>query len=184
MSRSKLGELILVAVVGLMLVACGSDSKDVPSLNADDAQRGEPATDTLAAVAEEEPLDDEAKMLAFTQCLRDQGIEYLDPVVDTDGNVRRPTLAEGVEVSREELGAAYEACAEHIEGLTLGRERPNVSEQVDEFVALATCLRDKGYDVDDPTAETLNQWLVDFRVEFDWDDPKAKTAYEDCNSSD
>ena len=75
-----------------------------------------------------------------------------------------------------------EVCGKHLEGLTMGRERQDVSEQVDKLVALATCLREKGYDVDDPTAETLDQWRVDFRVEFDWDDPKA--AYEECSSAD
>jgi hypothetical protein len=68
--------------------------------------------------------------------------------------------------------------------MTLGRERPEVSEQVDQGVALATCLREKGYDVDDPTTETLSQWQVDFRVEFDWDDPKAQAAYKECSSAD
>ena len=42
-------------------------------------------------------------------------------------------------------------------------------------------IEEKGYDVDDPTTETLDQWKVDFRVEFDWDDPKAKTANEECS---
>jgi len=31
---------------------------------------------------------------------------------------------------------------------------------------------------DDPTAETLDQWGMDFRVEYDWDDPKAMAAYQ------
>ena len=74
--------------------------------------------------------------------------------------------------------------AEHIEGLSLRREREDVSERIDELVALATCLRDKGYDVDDPTAETLDQWGADFRVQFDWDDLEARTAYEVCSSAD
>lgn len=176
---NRLAVLVLVAVIGLSLVACGSNSSDVPSLDTEDTQRAEPTAESADAT-----LDDEAKMMAFTQCMRGQGTEIEDPVVDSDGNVQRPTLAEGVKVSREELGAAYEACAEHIEGLTLGREREDVSERVDELVALATCLRDKGFDVDDPTAETLDQWGVDFRVEFDWDDPEAKGAYDKCSSAD
>ena len=49
---------------------------------------------------------------------------------------------------------------------------------------LAKAFRDKGYDVDDPTAETLGQWGADFRVEFDWDDPAAKEAYQECSSAD
>ena len=179
---NRLARLMLVAVIGLILVACGSDSSDVPSLNTEGTQRVEPATDSVDTDAADTALDDEAKMMAFTQCMRDQGIELMDPEVDSEGNVQRPELAEGVEVTREELGAAYEACAEHIEGLTLGRERQDVSERVDELVALATCLREKGYDVDDPTAETLDQWGADFRVEFDWDDPEAKAAYEECSA--
>jgi hypothetical protein len=173
---NNLAKLILVIVSALLLVACGSNSSDVPSLNTEGTQRIEPTTDAA--------LDEEAKMMAFTQCMRDQGIELMDPGVDSEGDVQRPELAEGVEVTREELGAAYEACAEHLEGLTFGREREDVSQQVDTFVALATCLRDKGYDVDDPTAETLDQWGADFRAEFDWDDPEAMAAYEECSSAD
>ncbi len=116
--------------------------------------------------------------------MRDQGIEYKDPVVDSDGNVQRPQLVEGVTVTCEELAAPYAACAHHLEGLTLGRERSDVSEQVDSLVALAICLREKGYDVDDPTAETLEQWGMDFRVEFPWDDPAAQIAYEARSSGD
>jgi hypothetical protein len=115
--------------------------------------------------------------------MRDEGIEFKDPVVDSDGNVQRPELVEGVTYTRAELAEPYEACAHHLEGLTFGREREDMTERVDQFVALATCLREKGYDVDDPTAETIDQWGVDFRAEFDWDDPDAKAAYEECSSA-
>ena len=170
---SRLTTLVLLAAIGLVLAACGSDSDDVPSLEA-----------TPTAVVAEDTLDDEAKVMAFTQCMRDQGIQYMDPVVDSDGNVQRPTLAEGVEVTRAELAAPYGACSQHLEGITWGRERRDVTELIDQSVALATCLRDKGFDVDDPTAETLAQWRVDFRMEFDWDDPAAMEAYQECSSSD
>ena len=176
----KLAKLVLIAAIGLVLVACGSDSGDVPSLRTtEDTQVVEPTADAADAV-----LDDEAEVMAFVQCMRDEGIEFKDPVVDSDGNVQRPEFGEGFTSTREELAAPYAACSHHLEGLTLGRERVDVSEQVDQFVALATCLRDKGYDVDDPTAETLEQWGADFRVEFDWDDPVAKEAYQDCSSAD
>jgi hypothetical protein len=177
---NKLARLILLTAMSLLLAACGSDSSDVPSLKAtDDTQVVEPTT----AAADDLP-DDEAKVMAFVQCMRDQGIEFKDPVVDSEGNVQRPEFVEGFTATREELAAPYAACAHHLEGLTLGRQRADVSEQVDQFVALATCLRDKGYDVDDPTAETLDQWGADFRVEFDWDDPEAMAAYEECSSTD
>ena len=75
-----------------------------------------------------------------------------------------------------------EVCGEHLEGLTLGRERQDVSEQIDELVALATCLREKDHDIDDPTAETIEQWQIDFRIEFNWDDPAARADYEECSA--
>jgi hypothetical protein len=176
----KLTRPTLWAVIGiLLLAACGSNSDDVPSLNTEDTQVVEPTAEAADGV-----LDDEAKVMAFTQCMRDQGIEFLDPVVDSDGNVQEPKLAEGGALTREELGQAYEACAERLEGLTFGRERGDVTERLDQFLALATCLREKGYDVDEPTAETLQVWLGDFRVEFDWDDPEAMEAYEECSSAD
>ena len=176
---NKLIKLILVAAIGLVLAACGSDSDDVPSLNTEDTPVVEPTT-----VVEDEPLNDEAKVMAFTQCMRDQGIELLDPVVDSEGNVQAPGLVEGVEMTREEWNEPYEACAKHLEGLTFGRGRRDMSEQVDQFVAIATCLRDKGYDVDDPTAETIEVWMSDFRATFDWDDPKAMEAFEECSNAD
>jgi hypothetical protein len=120
-------------------------------------------------------------MMAFTECLRDQGIDVLDPVVDADGNVGKPELAEGA-VKGEDFGAAWEACAEHLEGFTFGKKQVDVSEQIDQFVALATCLRDKGYDVDDPTAETLDQWGADFKEAPNWDDPAAEADYFECNA--
>jgi hypothetical protein len=160
--------LIAVAVIGiLVLAACGSDSDDVPSLRTiEDTQSADPTPDAADSVR-----DNEARMMAFTQCLRDQGIDVLDPVVDADGNVEKPEFAEGVGYNKEALGAAWEACAEHLEGFTFEKERVDVSELVDQYVALATCMREKGYDVDDPTAETLEQWGEDFKYAINWDDP-------------
>lgn len=176
---NKLATLILVAAIALVLAACGSDSADVPSLRTTgDTQVVEPTADAADGLR-----DDEAAMMAFTECLRDQGIEVYDPVVDSEGNVEKPEFAEGVDPKREEFGAAWKACAEHLEGFTFGKKRADVSDQVDQldqFLVLATCLRDKGYDVDDPTSETLDQWMGDFKEVFDWKDPAVMADYEEC----
>ena len=92
----KLTRLIPVTVIGLLLIACKSNSNDVPSL--DTEQRVNP---TVAV--EQESLDDEAKVMAFVQCMRDEGLEFMDPTVDSDGNVQRPQLAEGIKVTREKI---------------------------------------------------------------------------------
>jgi hypothetical protein len=67
--------------------------------------------------------------------------------------------------------------------MTRGRKREDASARLDELVELAICLREKGYDVEDPTAETLAQWGKDFRVAFDWDDPEAVVDYEECSET-
>jgi hypothetical protein len=164
------------AISSLILSACGSDSNHVATLRTAEYAQGE-APNAIAAPT----LDGEAMMMAFTQCLRDQGIEALDPVVDAEGNIQKPELAEGAQWDKETMGPAWEACEEHLVGFTFEKERVDVSEQVDRYVALAACLRDKGYDVDDPTAETLDQWGSDFKTAINWDDSADVADYEECS---
>jgi hypothetical protein len=54
-------------------------------------------------------------------------------------------------------------------------------EQLDQYIALAGCLREKNYDLVDPTAETLDTWMADFKNALDWDDPDAMADYEECS---
>jgi hypothetical protein len=168
-----------VVISALPLIACRSDSNDVPTLK-DTKSAPVDAPGAPKADAADPLLDNEAKMMALTECLREQGIEVLDPVVDADGNVDKPEFAEGVEYDKETMGQAWEACEHHLEGFIWEKENVDVSEQVDQYIALATCLREKNYDLDDPTAETLDAWIVDFKTAIDWDDPAAVADYEAC----
>jgi len=152
--ENKTAKLMLLITIGLFLAACRSATDDVPSLA---------VTPT--------PI-----MMAFVECMREEGIELKDPVVDADGNVQSPEVVEGVELTREEWAAPYAVCSHHIEGISFGRESADTSAQVDQFVTIAICLNEKGYDVDEPTTETFEQWAGDFRTEFDWDDPDAMAA--------
>jgi hypothetical protein len=153
----------------------------VPSLG--DIEGTQPVE--FATEAADSVRDNEAAMMAFTECLRGQGIEVYDPVVDAEGNVEKPEFVEGVDPKGKDMGAAWEACAEHLEGVTFGKKRADADDlvdQLDQFLALATCLRDRDYDVDEPTAETLDQWLGDFKEVFNWKDPVAMADYEECAS--
>jgi hypothetical protein len=161
--------LALMAAIGLGLAACGSDSNDVPSLAA-----------TPTPIEEDEILDVETKMMEFAECLRNEGLEIIDPVVDSDGNVQKPELVEGSNVSKEEWNVAFEVCGEIIENITFGKDEVDRSEQVDQYVELAACMRDEGFDVEDPSAETLDLWMTDFKTMIAWDDPDAEAAFETC----
>ena len=170
--------IALTIATAFFAAACGSDSDDVATIEEPAASVETAATANAADAAP----DEEAAVMAFTQCMREQGIEYKDPVVDSRGNVQRPQLVEGVEVTRAQLAEPYAACAKHLEGLTFGRERPDLVEVVDQGVMLATCLRAKGFEMDDPTIETYSKWRGDFRTKFDFSEPKAKAALDACTA--
>jgi len=173
--HKKLTKLATMLTLALLLAACGSDGADVPTL-----QDTQPATNEESVT---DPIEsNEALMMTFTECLREQGLNVADPVVGADGNIGKPELVGGGEFDKEVLGEAMEACREHLEGLTFEEKRIDVSELVDQSMALAACLRDKGYDVPDPTAETLVQWRNNFKDAIDWDDPSAIVDFEECSS--
>ena len=73
--------VFLFLVLALVAAACGGDgsSEGVASLE------GVTADDPVSAT-EESPtgVDVEEAMLAFAQCMRDQGLDIEDPTVDAD----------------------------------------------------------------------------------------------------
>jgi hypothetical protein len=116
--------------MSLLLVACGTGPKDVPSLGA-----------TPTPAVEQAPLDDEAWVMVFGQCMREEGVELQDPVVDADGNVQQSDVIGGATLTREAWAAPYDVCGHYIEGISFGTEREDISTQLDTYVALAGCLR-------------------------------------------
>ena len=146
--------MVLLLALGLMAAACGSEDdagSGIASLEATDVAVGDSADSGAVEV------DTEEAMLAFAACMRDNGIEIEDPTVDADGNVQfgsfRGPGGEVPEIDREVIDAAREACEDEIEGVALGfggRGEFDLTEMQDTFVEYAACMRDNGYDMDDP----------------------------------
>ena len=142
---------LMMLAVALVAAACGGgDGSDgVASLESD--------TDVLAAdqgaandVVTGE-VDDEEAMLAFTQCLRDQGLEVSDPEVDADGNLRLARPDPGSEdFDREAFQAGRDTCSDILEGVSFGFRDQDRTAIEDTQVEFATCMRDNGYDMPDP----------------------------------
>jgi hypothetical protein len=160
---------LLALVISLLLSACGSDSNDVPSLAA-----------TPIPDAEEKVIDDEALVMEFAQCLRDEGMEITDPTVDTDGNIQMPELVEGATATKDEWIAAYEVCGEIIENITFEEKEVDRSAQLEEYLEIAACMSEAGFDIGEPIAETLDTWMADLKNTFDWDDPDAQDVVDTC----
>lgn len=138
----------LLVVMILAIAACGSGSGD------------EVATlDDTSVVETEEPTSDEldddaeAAILAFSQCMRDNGVpEFPDPELDANGNFR--VFAGGgpgaLGVDQDTIQAAQEECFPLIEGIIQNFVGTDFSELEDTFLEFAECMREQGIDMPDP----------------------------------
>jgi len=138
----------LLIVMILTIVACGSGSNSgVASLeDTSVVETEEPTSDELDADAEE-------AILAFAQCMRDNGVsEFPDPELDGSGNLR---LFGGggpgaLGVDQETIAAAQEECFPIIEEIVQNFVGPDFSELEDNFLEFAACMREQGVEMPDP----------------------------------
>jgi hypothetical protein len=142
-------------LLALLLGACGSGSsgEGLATLEGGgdpDTSSGEPAPSEGAG----SEVDVEEAMLAFTECLREEGLDVSDPEFDDRGNFRlRSLFTMGEEVDRadrETLRTGFEACAHLIEGVAQRFMDIDRTEIEDRLVEYAACMRENGYDMPDP----------------------------------
>ncbi|MDE0676842.1 MAG: hypothetical protein OXH42_05845 [Acidimicrobiaceae bacterium] len=150
-----------------------------------------------ASAGENDDLSEEERLLEFAQCMRDNGVEFPDPVVEADGTVAfglRPGSgadaqdAEGLQaIGRDpDLPAAQAACREIIEGLALGPGGQNFDElqieQMDRQLEFAQCMRDEGVDVSDPDPNAFGPGSGGGRPfgGLDFDDADVSAAFDVC----
>lgn len=147
----------LILALALVAGACSGDgdSPQIASLETD-------ATNTSegSGTAGADPIvESEAAMLAFTQCLRDQGIDVDDPTIDADGNMQLPPIS--IEVpdvvtdpdqvpDMSEFEDMIAPCEEHLEGVVSTFSSADTTEIEDMLLAYAECMRANGVDMPDP----------------------------------
>lgn len=128
----------------LALAACGgSSSSGAEVAKLDDART---ATGGAAATAAA-PADFEEAVLAFTRCLREEGLDVDDPDFTAGvGGLFRGQL----DPSDPDVEAAMEECRPLMEAARpqLGGESREALE--DAFLEYARCMRDEGIDMPDP----------------------------------
>ena len=139
----------------------------IPTADDADAADGPPTPTTAqpnpAEPGGDEDLSDEEQLLRFADCMRDNGVDFPDPVVQADGTVRfgiRPGAdgaAEAQDLGRDpDLPAAAEACTDLLQGLTFGGGATtgpatvDITELQDSLLEFARCMRDNGVDMGDP----------------------------------
>ncbi len=190
---------VLIAAVSMavLLAACNGTAEGVATLEDDAGSGSGQVKDDELAVTDEEAL------LAFAQCMRDNGVEdFQDPSFGADGSIQfgfgGPEEGDGPfgGVPRETVQAAFQACDEHLGSLALGPGGGDFdpSEIQDNLVEFAACLREQGLDVDDPDFSSLGPGAADqtegedggpvfvspFGSNFDPTDPEVQAAIEAC----
>lgn len=181
MSKARL--LILGVVVVAVATACGgNDSGDADAVaSIEDVVT---TTTAVAGTADSELAADEDAVLAFATCMRDEGIDFPDPVVDSDGNVGFDLLAfrDLAEVDQTELEEAFEPCAPLLSGVNFGFDQIFETEFQDQLVAFSGCMRENGFDMPDPDFSALTT-TGEVYPELDLDDPDFEVAFTACEET-
>ena len=148
------------------------------------------APDTQAETASEETgadseeLSDEEAALAFAQCMRDQGVDFPDPSVDSDGRLslrlRGGPQGSGpfAGLSREEVQELVSPCSQFLEAIVGQADRPDPAEREDDLLEFAQCVREGGFELPDPDFTSGGNPFGD----LDFRDPDFQAAAEDCQS--
>ncbi len=169
----------IVLAFGLLAAACGGADADAGVASLESESQAEQTEDVAVDSASQEEA-----VMAFTVCLRDEGLDVDDPIVDDQGNLRPPRLREIESMDREVAEAAFESCNEYLEEVTFGLESEDRTEREDELLAFAACVRDNGYDMPDPdfsTARTPGQGGGGPFGGLDREDPAFQTALAACS---
>lgn len=160
-----------ISAFALLVAACGSgdDAGKVASLaSAEDS--------SIADVAAS--IDDEQALINFSACMRDQGMDFPDPIVDADGYPRFD-FANPEDIDRDALFEAGEACREHLEGVVLGLPDFDTAEFNDTFLEYATCMRENGFE-EIPDRIDLTAIMRGEELSIDPTDPDFIAADEQC----
>ena len=163
----------LVGVLALTAAACGTNEdgsaggvaslEDVAAAEPDSSQAGldgSAENDDSSAEGTDDPASaelaaDEAA-LAFSECMRDEGLDFPDIGVDADGNPQLGTALQdaGLDPRSDDFSDALEACSDELDGVGFGGGRgagglADNTELQDAFFELSECMRDEGFDVGD-----------------------------------
>ncbi len=150
--RSPL-RLVGMLAAAALLAACGGggdgDTADVASLSTA-ATAGEASTDdTTENSATGDP---EEAMLAYSECMREHGVEMPDPVPANASGDGGGAIALDVDPSGEEFEEAHAECQPILDDAfgSIEQDPQAEAEMREQMLAYAECMRENGIDMPDP----------------------------------
>lgn len=136
-----------VAVALTLALAVGASAQVATLVGPDETPEPEAAEAVLQFDDQNEAL------LAFAQCMRDNGIDMDDPQAGAGGPGLRGFFgggpdadADGVDRLSEEFRAAQEACDLYLEASRPELDPEAEAERLEEQLQLAQCIRDQGFE--------------------------------------
>lgn len=178
MRRSTFSIALLVFVA-----ACGGSSDDGDAV----ASLENTATTSTTAGS---TVSGEDQLFEFVDCMRDNGVDVPDPVVDSDGNVGFPDDVDPADFQGEDVQAAFSECGEFLDLATLGFGDLDLTQLADDLLAFAECMRNNDFDLPDPDFSNFSLAPPDAsgRVNtpfgmLDLDDPDFEAALAVCEDT-
>ena len=148
---------IFLLLIFVLISACSSSDDSQGVVSTEDLSTVTTVTTTLEDVVEETLSPEDAELL-LARCLRDNGYDVQDPK-NNEGlrSVLTPIFIAADERGRTELFQTIQTCAEE-NNIPLGNnadfENPeDVADRLDTELEFAQCLRGKGIEVEDPSAD-------------------------------
>ena len=169
----------IAVVLALLVAACGEDSET-------DSGLATLESTTTTASATDVGVDTEEAILAFSQCMRDNGIAgFPDPSFTADGSLdfrRGQTQLEeaGIATDSPEFEEAFNACQGLLQGIALIGGGIDLTEIQDLLLEFARCMREQGIDVPDPDFSFAAGGGTPFGSTIDFNDPDVRAAFEVC----
>ena len=147
----------VIFLVVVLFSACSSSDDSQGVISTKDLST-QTTVITIVEEAVEEIISPEDAQLLLARCLRDSGYDVQDPKNDQGlRSVLTPIFIAADEKGRTELFETIQICAEE-NNIPLGDnsdfENPeDVADRLDTELEFAQCLRGKGIEVEDPSAE-------------------------------
>jgi hypothetical protein len=147
----------------------------------DAASAGTDPGATTGSTTPEAPTDPEEAMLAFTECMRDHGIDMPDPqrtaAAGGAGESGPAVIALEVDPNDEGFKDAQEACEPLMENVRqdMDIDPAKQAEMKEQMLAFSQCMRDHGIDMPDPTFDENGGVSIN-RDEGDGPPPERDTA--------
>ena len=148
---------IFLLLIFVFISACSSSDDSQGVVSTQDLSTVTTVTTIVEDVVEETLSPEDAELL-LARCLRDRGYDVQDPKNDEGlRSVLTPIFIAADERGRTELFETIQICAEE-NNIPLGDnsdfENPEaVADRLDTELEFAQCLRGKGIEVEDPSAE-------------------------------